>query len=304
MTDAALVIGINYTNGPTASRLNGCINDATNIQQYLINGVGFLSQNVVVCTDEIGSNTANTTREGILARLNDLSQRSWRDGGLRTAWISYSGHGSWVFDDARDERDGRDECLIPSNYDTAGIITDDEFRSILRTFNPHTWVVCVIDACHSATMGDLRFLWHNFTRNYTGRKRPTFTVEGHPSPARIVMISGCRDDSVSADAWFPDRRRFEGALTNALITTLQKSPKLASNVFALLNDVQFLIDARGFGQVTQLSSSFNLTTLSSSLLPPAILKKSQSQASWKNIVSNSFNMASSGRRSTPPSNSR
>jgi hypothetical protein len=293
MMDAALVIGVNYSKGPAASRLNGCINDAMNVNTYLVENMAWNAQNIIVCTDDDASNGISTSREGILASMTELARRSWRDGGLRTAWISYSGHGSWLYDDANDERDSRDECLIPSDYETAGVITDDELKAILQSFNPKTWVVCVIDACHSATMGDLKFLWHNFTRNSTGRKKPVFSIEGRSTnAARIIMISGCRDDSVSADAWFQNTRRFEGALTNALITTLKKSPKLSGNIFALLNDVQFLIDSRGFAQLTQLSSSVNLTLMNvSQSLWPQTLLKSRQQASWKTVVSRAFDMA-------------
>ena len=45
----ALLIGINYKN--TRYQLNGCINDATNLNTFLINN-GYLEENITLLTDE------------------------------------------------------------------------------------------------------------------------------------------------------------------------------------------------------------------------------------------------------------
>jgi uncharacterized caspase-like protein len=92
----ALIIGINYTGSSHA--LNGCVNDAKNIQRYLIEERGFSdSQNdMVMMTDE--AQNLGTPFEPTVA--NVLEAMRWlvtgNEGG-ESLWLSYSGHGSMLF---------------------------------------------------------------------------------------------------------------------------------------------------------------------------------------------------------------
>ena len=55
-----------------------------------------------------------------------------------------------------DERDGKDETLIPVDYKTKGQITDDVVLSNLVLDVPAgAMLTAVIDACHSGTVLDL-----------------------------------------------------------------------------------------------------------------------------------------------------
>ncbi len=44
---------------------------------------------------------------------------------------SYSGHGSQTRDYSGDERDSMNETLCPTDFDTAGMIVDDELNQLL-----------------------------------------------------------------------------------------------------------------------------------------------------------------------------
>lgn len=46
----AVIIGINYTG--TDNQLNGCIHDANNSSQFLQEKYGYLSENIMVLTDD------------------------------------------------------------------------------------------------------------------------------------------------------------------------------------------------------------------------------------------------------------
>ncbi len=88
----ALIIGINY-NG-SSHQLSGCINDAINVRDFLVNDRGFSSDSndMVVMTDApenygtpFWPNGAN-----LLAAFGWLT--SWNQAG-DSIWLSYSGHG-------------------------------------------------------------------------------------------------------------------------------------------------------------------------------------------------------------------
>lgn len=72
----------------------------------------------------------------------------------------FSGHGSQKVDkDGNDERDGFDETLCPVDYETNGMILDDEINeALVRPIPPRAKLHAIIDACHSGTVLDLPYL--------------------------------------------------------------------------------------------------------------------------------------------------
>ena len=121
-----------------------------------------------------------------------MALNTWRHpGNVEEVCIYYSGHSSYMPDYSRDEKDGRDECLIPTDYRRAGVITDVLLKRVFRYFHPDTNVVFVVDACHSGSMCDLKYKLDEATRA---------SIEVHPASrcaARITSSSGCTDDQIS-----------------------------------------------------------------------------------------------------------
>ncbi|XP_075481207.1 uncharacterized protein LOC142521918 [Primulina tabacum] len=71
----------------------------------------------------------------------------------------YSGHGSRQRNYNGDEVDGYDETLCPLDFETQGMIVDDEINtSIVRPLPHGVKLHAIIDACHSGTVLDLPFL--------------------------------------------------------------------------------------------------------------------------------------------------
>ena len=71
----------------------------------------------------------------------------------------YSGHGSQQRNRSGDEIDGFDETLLPLDFETQGMIVDDEINAtIVRPLPPGVRLHAFIDACHSGTVLDLPFL--------------------------------------------------------------------------------------------------------------------------------------------------
>lgn len=150
---------------------------------------------------------------------------------------SYSGHGASVLDDNNDEKDNRDEALVPSDFRVSGVIRDDYINSLFKYFNPKTRVFFVFYCCHSATMGDVKYSWEGPIQ---------CAVENIlcDVSARIITLSGCLDDQTSADAYnvLADRK-YIGALTACLLLTLREQKQL-TNVFTLLAQVREKLQQR------------------------------------------------------------
>ncbi|RLO12340.1 hypothetical protein DYB28_007482, partial [Aphanomyces astaci] len=131
-TKKALFIGINYAG--TQSELRGCIKDVENLQRFVKDRCGFPENNLRQLTDDLqGEN--RPTRANILA-------------GMR-----------WLVENAR-PADGKDETICPVDYDTAGMITDDEMHSILCASLPAgVKLTAIFDCCHSGSALDLPFMY-------------------------------------------------------------------------------------------------------------------------------------------------
>ena len=71
----------------------------------------------------------------------------------------YSGHGSQQKNYTGDEVDGYDETLCPSDFESQGMIVDDEINAtIVRPLPQGVKLHAIVDACHSGTVLDLPFL--------------------------------------------------------------------------------------------------------------------------------------------------
>jgi hypothetical protein len=137
----ALLVGINtYGTKP----LRGCVNDVKQMQAVLQRYYGFQPENMRILTD--GEATSANVKGGL----------EWLAGGgsepdaVRV--FHYSGHGSYVADENGDEPDGRDECLVPVDYRTAGLITDDTLKTFYDRFPRSANLTLVMDSCHSGTV--------------------------------------------------------------------------------------------------------------------------------------------------------
>lgn len=197
-----------------AGELRGCKRDAEELADYLREKRGY--DKVKVCTSD-----AETGAYYMIHKMYKMALATWRNPGeVKEVCIYYSGHGSYMPDYSRDESDGRDECLIPTDYRRAGVITDDLLKRVFRYFHPHTNVVFIVDACHSGSMCDLKYKLDEATHR---------SVEAHPASkcaARITSISGCKDDEVSYVGYnLLDEGKRRSVLTAFLLKTLQDDQK-------------------------------------------------------------------------------
>lgn len=132
----ALCVGIDrYSRRP----LDGSVKDAKRWRSILRNE-GF--QCTLVTDDD-------ATRSTILSQLEKHIDEA-RSGDVVV--FMFAGHGLQVTDHNRDEKDNRDEALVPYDFDPAGYITDDDLARVTARAADNVNVTFFIDACHSATI--------------------------------------------------------------------------------------------------------------------------------------------------------
>lgn len=246
MSRKALLVGINYIQHPDI-QLNGCISDTKNMQTMLRNVYGYDNTNIVSLRDDYPA--MMPSRRNILAQLSALVYQSAQ---LSEIWFHYSGHGSQIRDLNGDEVSGLDDILVPSDYDSAGIITDDELYSLIQQIKCPAMIL--IDSCHSGSACDLPW---SFT--YTNPSQYMRTQIGPNKRApmtnpKIYMFSGCKDSQSSADSYDDTKQEYVGAFTNAFINCLQKT-QYNRPILLLYRDVCMNLAQNGFPQVPVLSSS-------------------------------------------------
>jgi metacaspase-1 len=237
MAKRAFLIGINKYQVAGAD-LRGCVNDVKDLSAALIEFHGFRKSDITVVTDLAA--TKKAMEAGIRALL-----RASKKGDV--AVLHYSGHGSHVPDDNRDESDGRDETLCPADLDWDDPFRDDWLRTTLDGMNAGVKLTVIMDCCHSGTNTRAivppdapvkeRYLPSPFTLKAveSGRSAPRKVSSELRSSSRAarrardivtadipeLLITGCRDTQTSADAFI--NGRFNGALTFALVQAIRKA---------------------------------------------------------------------------------
>lgn len=266
----AIIIGINYNN--SANQLNGCINDANNLKMFLTSKCGYLPQNIIMLTDD-GLNT-KPTRQNIINSFNTLIDKAIKEQ-FTELWFSYSGHGSYILDTNKDELDKNDELICPVDFDSNGFIIDDYIYSDLICKLPSTSkLFCLMDCCNSGSVCDLPLIYDTvLTTNNTNNKHS----------AKVISISGCRDNQLSADAYIAPT--YEGAMTWSFLKTLKESNYHIS-LLDLVKKMRLKLLASNFTQVPllALSNSAELNDTFIQLIDPIIdpiINQDQNQTTLK-----------------------
>jgi hypothetical protein len=232
----AILMGNNYTG--TNNELRGCIADTTRMKEML-QSWGFTC---IVMTD-LESGSLKVTRQNILNILDvTLSGLDTND----TCIVYYSGHGSLLNDTSGDEGSfGKDSVIIPIDYKTSGIITDDTIRQqLLKATKGNAF--CIFDSCNSGSVCDLRYNIfssiyraivslhpvlnpENWTKTFSFAENTNYAETN----TNILSLSGSRDSQFSFEIQDASGN-FGGALTFALISVLRKETPsvLISDLFA------------------------------------------------------------------------
>lgn len=231
----ALLMGLNYIG--TNAELNGCINDVNNMKELLVDNFDFEEDAITILTDE----TKDKPDKKTIFKYVEAFVSSAKKGDI--LFFHYSGHGGQSVDYSGDELDGMDETLVPLDYQKSGFITDDEFKKRLISKLPTgVKLTVILDCCHSGTGIDLRYKYnYNFRDNICDSDTcPKYK----DTKCDVVMISGCRDEQTSADAYIEST--YQGALSHTFIDTVKHNNTLTYQL--LLEELNIRMIIKGYTQ--------------------------------------------------------
>lgn len=269
MAKKALLIGINYRG--TENQLEGCIQDATNMKQFLLDHCDFKESEVVLLTDDTALKPTKAEIQNQLSQLVSGTQT----GDLLI--LHYSGHGAQIRDQSKDETDGMDEVIVPLDYSSKGMLSDDWIQeNILSQISKGVIMYSFMDCCHSGTVLDLK---HNYKSVCTLKKgslqinqpfvytdwNDRFLYSREASRdiiGNVFMFSGALDKEYAADAYIANKA--QGAFTYCLLEALKNNLDPLTNKWRgnrikarhLLKEVNCRLDLAGYRtQQCQLSAS-------------------------------------------------
>ncbi|XP_023552768.1 metacaspase-1-like [Cucurbita pepo subsp. pepo] len=215
----AVICGISYKN--TTHELQGCINDAKCMKYLLINRFKFPDSSILMLTDEETDIYKRPTKQNIRMALHWLVQGVQAGDSLV---FHFSGHGLQQKNLTGDEIDGFDETLCPLDFETAGMIVDDEINAtIVRPLPYGAKLHAIVDSCHSGTMLDLPFLCR-MDRNGSYRwedHRPPSGVYKGTNGGEVISFSGCDDNQTAADTQAMSKVTTTGAMTFSFIKAIE-----------------------------------------------------------------------------------
>jgi len=287
----ALCIGINYTG--TSSELRGCINDARNVQRFLIQRFGYREEDIVMLTDDSHNPAQIPTRANITRAMHWLVRDARPHDSL---FFHYSGHGGQVKDEDGDEDDGYDETIFPVDFQTSGQIIDDELHfTMVKPLPAGCRLTAIFDCCHSGSALDLPYMYstegkikepnllaeagqgllqsgmaymNGDTKGAltglvslikqaagTNKKAEEYAKQTRTSPADAISWSGCKDNQTSADT--VEAGVSTGAMSFAFIEALSNNPHQTYQ--QLLVSIRETLSSK-YSQKPQLSSSHPMDT--------------------------------------------
>eukprot|EP00759_Apiculatamorpha_spiralis_P026180 PhF_6_TR29290/c0_g1_i1/m.42926 len=251
----ALFVGINYPG--TSAALRGCVNDVRTMMR-LLEFLKIPIRETRILVDD--PNMKNRHGEPTKANMEE-GMRWLVEGNMPgdTLFFHYSGHGSQQ-EGSTTEADGKDETLVPSDYNRSGMIVDDFIKATLvDTLRQGVTLTSVMDCCHSGSMFDLPYTFAATRQNLASARATNILSKGNDGPVLqgdVVMISGCKDDQTSADV--QSSSGAGGACTNALAEVLGEHTDVT--VVDLLDNMLKVLKQQGHTQIPQLSSSKPIST--------------------------------------------
>jgi len=271
-------VGVNYVSDPV-NKLNGCIDDIVNMSNMLVDAYDYDRANIMMLRDDFNVAGTMPTRANILNSLKALVAKS---ASCTEIWFHYSGHGSQVKDNSRDEADGLDEVIVPCDFMQKGFIIDDELFAIIKDSKCTT--ILLTDSCHSGSVFDLEWSFENKNGTFLKTQNNSQLIQN----PNIFMFSGCKDTQTSADAYSNFAMQAVGAFTTSFIESLRANHHNVS-IFKLYSDVCTLLGQSGFVQFPILSSSSDVANYSFVRASPVLPVPAPITITKKSVFINNMN---------------
>ncbi|KAJ6289989.1 hypothetical protein OIU78_025828 [Salix suchowensis] len=220
----ALLIAVTYNR--SKHKLKGPIIDVKSFRNLLMDTFAFPKEEIRVLTEEEAPES-----DFVPTKKNIQNYFKWlvEDCMAGDSLVFYfSGHGVRQFDFDSDESDGFDESICPADFVEAGTISDDEIEAaIVRPLKKGVTLNAIVDACHSGTVLDLRYVYNREEKKWEKPKR-RYEDEKHTDRGLAISIAACEDRQVAADthSCFGKSSMTGGAMTYFLIQIVKKNPTI------------------------------------------------------------------------------
>jgi len=260
-TKKAFLVGINKLIAP-GNDLNGCVNDVNAMWEKLTDSYGFNPDDIEMLCDY------RATQDAIMAGVKKLVEGAKP---YDLIVFQYSGHGTAIRIPGEHEEC---QCLVPTDMDWDDPLTDKMLAAEFKKLPLNSFMTFICDACHSGSIdrdfapvvnphpSASRFLappsdiavrvkkrklstnrmgWRDL-RGPNG-ENTTFLEQRH------MLVSGCRDDQTSADAYIDGK--YQGAMTASLLKALDTFP--GANWLSAHEEMVKWLAENNYTQVPQLS---------------------------------------------------
>lgn len=254
----ALCVGINNFKNYPGNALQGCINDANDMEALLKKYLGFTGADIVKLTD------AKATKVNIMKNLKQMVKDA-KAGKYDYLVFSMSSHGTQMADLSGDDPDRLDEAFCPHDlavkgnaWDPKCIIVDDELRDLFIQLPKDVLLEVYLDTCHSGT--GLKALELSPDRQPRYMPPPSGIDVEQPRGlnqaleeeiTHHILWAACRADQTSADA------NIEGGWHGAFTYFFCKEMNASQNKLSrdeILNKVRSDLRAAKYDQIPQLES--------------------------------------------------
>lgn len=270
----ALLIGINYTSTPSIS-LRGCIDDVINMRNVLIDAFGYTQNNIIMLRDDSSSASLLPTKANIISALNTLVAGSSSN---QEIWIHYSGHGSQIRDSSNTSRNGLDDIIIPLDYQRNGFITDIQINNIIRTIQCRAFII--FDSCNSGTISDFPWAIQYVSPTITTKTQINNSQISNPN---IFVFSACKDNQTSADIYDNVAQQYEGAFTDAFISTLRNN-NYNVDILTFYNNICQWIQQNRLTQIPVLTCPISTPNYTITRFIPSGYSNTQSSTGSSNVT--------------------
>lgn len=233
-TRRAVLIGIDHyqpleatpspANPPTTSRvwmnLDGAVNDAEALRAMLIAHYGFAPENILSLHNEQAS------RERILAAIREQLITPATPGDIHLFY--YAGHGSQVYNSRSNERDQKDETLVPADaHRGVWDIRDKELRRLFNdVLDKGATLTVILDSCHSGSgarglaSASSRFVEPD-TRDVAAFITDPPDTRPPPEQRGALILAASQDFEDAKESWDQETGQAHGAFTLALLRALR-----------------------------------------------------------------------------------
>lgn len=184
---------------------------------------GFRPENIRVLRDDTQNPAIRPTRANIMNHIQWLVTSNPPGTSLI---FHFSGHGSQQRDYSGEESDGKNETILPTDFQRAGQIVDNDLnRALCNPLPAGVRLHAVIDACHSGTALDLPYrIVHNYGQIQWKQEYDPRRVRSWKGTAggRAIQISAASDHQVAADTNRLSGGTHTGAATFSFIQAVEK----------------------------------------------------------------------------------